>query len=219
MSVTDRKQLATHSQLVFELHQIINGVYGTYLDATAGFLRVAVKANQDLESAKANWDSMRGANPILPDISTAAHHMSFARSWRSGYDQKPYHLHSASFEEIQERNQVGGKNWVYIANSCIVTIYAYWDEVYREKIADALGLPDKKQVKVPVFGDLRHLRHSIVHKAGRATEDIKNCEVLRWFEPNDEIRLTKEMFESMIDELMQAVARLQSSPNDFCHTD
>jgi len=73
-----------------------------------------------------------------------------------------------------------------------VFVYAEWENNFRPRIASAFGcLPD--QVKAAVFGDLRCLRHDILHHGAVATEEwTGRCGVLRWFQAGQSIVIEAE---------------------------
>lgn len=67
-----------------------------------------------------------------------------------------------------------GRQW-------LVTFYSEWDEHYRERLEAAHGC-QKGDIKVDVFGDLRHMRNDVVHGRGSASLNrTGKCKVLTWF--------------------------------------
>ena len=73
-------------------------------------------------------------------------------------------------EDVLDRNKMGGRNQRYIGNMCVVTIYQYWDDNYRVKLAKAMGLEHKNCIYADIFGDIGDLRNSIIHNGGEATD-------------------------------------------------
>jgi hypothetical protein len=51
-------------------------------------------------------------------------------------------------------------------------LYQYWDDKYRGSIEKAARLP-KDSIKSNVWGDIRNLRRSIIHKRGIAIDDVE----------------------------------------------
>jgi len=64
--------------------------------------------------------------------------------------------------EYLEENGRSGSNEQQICRAIIVFIFTYWDDVTRHGCAQALGV-EKNDVGLPIAGDLRLLRHAILH--------------------------------------------------------
>lgn len=81
----------------------------------------------------------------------------------------------------------------------IVYVYSAWEHDFRARLAAAYGCP-KDAVKVPLLGDLRLIRHDVVHHRGIATQDnTGQCTVLRdWFQPGDAIVLQGHHYEQFM---------------------
>ena len=61
----------------------------------------------------------------------------------------------------------------------IVFIYQLWDDHYRAEIATVLGFKDKDAIRSDLFGDLRGIRHSIIHnRAVLASKHLRRLRVL-----------------------------------------
>lgn len=118
------------------------------------------------------------------------------------YDE-PVELHGLvqiTIETFKKNNSEDGRNYEMLGNLCLVAIYSWWEDGYREKFAACLG-KTKNEIKAPIMGDIRFLRTAIVHNNGVATEDCERCEVLKWFKRGDRILLTFENFERVILEI------------------
>lgn len=74
---------------------------------------------------------------------------------------------------------------------------AFGKTITEEKIAETRGIA-KDDIKSDVVGDIRHLRHSIIHDIGIATKEVENCKVLKWFNEGDKVFLNEQMFLQMI---------------------
>jgi hypothetical protein len=93
------------------------------------------------------------------------------------------------------------------ANMSIVMMYAYWEDHYREKIAHAIGLKDKNDVKIEIMGDLRILRNSIVHNGGYVISD-KKFKILGDFRPGDQINIGLDQFEGVKRQIEIGLSKL-----------
>lgn len=73
----------------------------------------------------------------------------------------------------------------------IVYVFARWEEEYRQRLSDAMGLASVKELVVPAFGDLRKFRNDIVHHGGVATRhNSGTAGVLRWYQPGELIAVS-----------------------------
>ncbi|MGH7685403.1 MAG: hypothetical protein ACREN2_01075, partial [Candidatus Dormibacteria bacterium] len=59
---------------------------------------------------------------------------------------------------------------VLLGQQWVTHVFAYWEHYYRPAIAGAIGC-DADEVRHDLFGDLRLLRHDILHARGQATRD------------------------------------------------
>ena len=116
-------------------------------------------------------------------------------------------LHSVSHGDLTARNLRGGENLIFLANVCLVSIYQYWEDRYRGEIAAALD-KQKDDVRVPIMGDLRYYRHSIIRRAGFAVPEVARCEVVRWFDPGERIELTEEHMRTLMLKIAEGLVEL-----------
>lgn len=91
---------------------------------------------------------------------------------------------------VREAVKVGGLFDRYLGWLWVTFTYALWEDEYRQRLSDALGYLDKDDLNLPVLGDLRHIRHDIVHHRGVASADhTGKCEVLQWFAASEDIQI------------------------------
>lgn len=97
---------------------------------------------------------------------------------------------SEAVRQVQDNGPVEallGRQWV-------VSVYALWEEEYRPRLAKAHGR-DPAEEMYPLLGDLRRIRNDVVHHRGIATADnTGHCEVLRWFQSGEVIRVDGRHF-------------------------
>jgi hypothetical protein len=100
--------------------------------------------------------------------------------------------------KTKERNKRDGENYKIVANLCLVLIYHYWEDYYREKIANANG-HEKNELKLDIFNDIRIIRHSIIHNKSIAIEEVKKLKFLKWFKKGDKIEIDAKQLEQIIE--------------------
>lgn len=107
--------------------------------------------------------------------------------------------------DIKDRTKNNGINYFLLGSHCVVSAYSYWEEYLRIEIGKAIGVLDQnaknsdetrgilnKYVVNDFWGDMRHLRNSIIHKNGIANSHISKCKIFKWFKPGDAIELDYE---------------------------
>ena len=109
-------------------------------------------------------------------------------------------MHRVSLGELKKRNDPKGGNCWLLGNTCIVMLYSYWEHYFRTAITEAMGLTEN--LEHPLWGDLRLFRHSILHNKGKALPDIKNAEILCWYQPGDMIFIDQKKFRDIIFRLL-----------------
>ena len=101
-------------------------------------------------------------------------------------------------------------------NDFIVSIYAIWEGLIRPGIADTLHVP-LKDVKSNIMGDIRIIRHAIVHKKGlRLTEDVRKLKVLGqdWVQDDTEYeywQITPTMRRALIVQIQSLDLNIQQA--------
>lgn len=82
------------------------------------------------------------------------------------------------------------------AKNAIKIIYDSW-EICRSQMKKLLG----REIQGDIWGDLRYLRHSIVHKNSRGRDDIKKAKLITNFVPGQKIILTHEIMAKIQHEI------------------
>jgi hypothetical protein len=95
--------------------------------------------------------------------------------------------------EALVRVAVNGPVETSLGHQWVVFMYALWEHEFRPRLAAAHGC-DTDTLTFPLLGDLRLLRHDILHcRAIATTENTGRCEVIgHWFQPGEPIRIGQE---------------------------
>lgn len=102
--------------------------------------------------------------------------------------------------ELRKLMRPGGEVESWAGRAWLVFLYARWDEGFRPRLARAAGLASKDDVSVSVFGDLRLMRHDIVHNGSVATDKYSGrCEALKWFPSGEHMAITAEHIHEFVD--------------------
>ena len=187
-------------ELSEEFTQLWKRLQAFYLDAVAGFnlIRNHVEKNQEQMRAYLRGTELDSEAFQDTRLFTYANIFKDDNFCTAG-------IHRATLGEAKARNAPSGGNFVILGQVCIVSFYDFWNEYLRQEFVVAIGQLDRNEQNREViqqrlrehashdlWGDLRHLRTSIVHHLGFATDDVARCKLIRWFEPGDEISITPE---------------------------
>ena len=65
---------------------------------------------------------------------------------------------------------------------------------------------------VDIFGDLRHLRNAVLHDGGAVTKKTaRRLKVLTFIKRSDQLTLSREHIDQIVDEIVRAVGKLVPS--------
>ena len=92
-----------------------------------------------------------------------------------------------------------------MARSFVVTIYTEWEEVWRSKIAEEHGV-QSKDVKSDLMGDLRKIRHFIIHNDWKPP-----LQVLDWTVDPKVFQVNGDLFKRLIAQIDEMRVRLKIS--------
>ncbi|MBK5259926.1 MAG: hypothetical protein JJE51_10055 [Thermoanaerobaculia bacterium] len=181
---------------------MLKQIFGILLDARQGFhhlkevnKKLQLKLLHEVPGATA---ATLDESPYFYSDGPPKHHPDdLAAPW----------LHGTTQGELKRRNLPGGVNDAFIGNMALVTLYAYWEHHYRERIASALGL-QQAELKVPVLGDIRLIRNSILHHRAIALADLQRCEVPKWFRTGEPISISTDRFRQVAAQINEYLDRL-----------
>ncbi|MBD2017804.1 hypothetical protein H6F96_28050 [Microcoleus sp. FACHB-53] len=174
---------------IFEFEEIVNMIVGVYTDATIGFDIYQSKLGQISENSSPDAKVFFGSgNPNDPATEVD---------------------HVAVITEVVSRNMETGSNFRFIGNMCLISIYQYWEDDYRKKIAE-LFHKKKNDLTEPIMGDIKELRNLIIHHKAIALPKVKKCILLKWYQEGDEIFINKEQFKEIIKHIRAYINKLKS---------
>lgn len=171
-----------------EFEAILHAITGLVLDSFDAY--ALLQANLE-QKAGASWDVpiYYGDGPVGVETSVA---------------------HVTTVADRIARNADAGQNAIFVGNMALVAIYSYWEDNSREHIATIKGVA-KDALVSDVMGEIRHLRHAIIHNRAVANDDVAKSRVLTWFAAGDEIFINEQMFLQMISCVRSYLHELRSS--------
>jgi len=175
------------SSAFFEFEKVVEGIYSVYFDAIGGF-----------QHAKGNFEKMqaqsaREFNKSIKQLDSQVVIYGKGDPNKAGSVE----LFRLTQGEYKQKNSQFGMNYRFMGNMCLIAIYQYWDDYFRGEIASELGIK-KDDLRSSIIGDMRLIRHSIIHHKGIANKDVEKCEILTWFRKDDPIFIDKAKLEEII---------------------
>lgn len=151
--------MGTASTFIRELQDFLRAQKGAYSDACAGFRRNEItirrQVSRVLKATGRKIDDKGIPSVVTTSVEDPTAPDAIIQTIRLSRD-------------YIEANSRSGSNEQQLCRAIIVFIFTYWEEVTRYACAKALGI-EKSELKFPVAGDLRLLRHAILHEHGVLT--------------------------------------------------
>ena len=161
-----------------EFKDQIDQLYGTYHDATIGFVALVAK--------------LKSQNPA-PDPNKSLHY-----GLGDPNDPSARVLHSVKFSDLYERNEPDRLNHWIIGRMLLVSVYNLWEDYYRQEFADQLGFKEKNELKSGLFREIKIIRNAIIHKQGKKNSKFKQLKKLK-FLAKESVQPTQEDIQKVID--------------------
>jgi hypothetical protein len=183
-----------------EFIDFVNRQVGVYMDALAGF--AGNKTRIEFQVARV----------LRPTQQRKDHDGLGVTVWSSFEDSdspKVIHNRITRAEDYIAYNSVHGINEQQHVRAIIIMLFAYWDEEIRPRLARCKAI-DAHDIKIDALGDLRVLRHAILHNKGilAATKHAQLRAMRDMFEPEKEIVISHDGMHKLFVAVKQGVAVL-----------
>ena len=108
-----------------------------------------------------------------------------------------------------------------IAKSFVAAIYSVWEERYRWKIAEELGLPgqtkterkeSKDRIRSDLMYDVNQIRRCIVHRNSVISNEHKKLKELKWSLCPGPLRVTHDMLVDLMDQINRMEIQVSFRP-------
>jgi hypothetical protein len=200
-----KKDFKRLKKLYFEFMNFIKIIHSFYLDSLVGsrFLLKHIDKEQSYiqELFKNDADNANVFGKPIWDVKIFSHEHMFSRLGESSKSYGGHRMLQTTLGEVKDRNKPDGQHYLYLGNMCAVMLYSYWECYFRNALTKALGRTE--DIEVPIWGDLRILRHIILHNKGKADSDVKKMEILKWYKVDDMIEISQEKFGKIIQLLYE----------------
>jgi len=187
-------------ELFWEFTKKIEDWHTLYLDSIAGYSILHERLLNKQEDAKKMLGDHEYAETTFQD------ELSINYKRLCGIDFIPVSMKPLMKQgEVKKRLCKNGQNYLLLGNQCVVTAYSYWEEYLRIEVAIAIGVLKRgaknsketrkilnEHLNVDFWGDMKLIRHSILHNNGIASSDISKCKIIKCFYPGKLIEIDYE---------------------------
>jgi len=97
-----------------------------------------------------------------------------------------------------------------LAKLMLVKIFTDWDEYYRPRFAEAIGV-ESNRVQCDLLGDLRLIRNCIVHAKSVITNEHQRIKILAWQLSPGTLLVTDGMFTQFIEQSHHLVVEIKDA--------
>ena len=118
-------------------------------------------------------------------------------------------LHKTTVGVLRDRTKKSGQDIKIITNLCIIAIYQYWEDEYREKIAISKGFNSKSDIKSDLFGEIRYLRQAIIHHKGKRIKEFDKLLKLDFVKSRESVYFSKDEFNLLIRLIKEEIEKIK----------
>lgn len=185
------------NELFWEFAEFIEDLHALFLDSVVGYELM----HENLERHQSNLGKILGNH----EFATKEFQDTCSIAYKDIGGQDHQLVSTSPLMKqgtLRSRIEPDGKNTRTLGDMVIVSSYAYWEEYLRIEIGKAMDVLDpdanntektrdilNEKVRSDFWGDMRHLRNSILHAHGVANSDVDRCKVIKWFKSGDKIIL------------------------------
>jgi hypothetical protein len=180
-----------------EFMRLTYDLLGAYLDALGGL--VAIREGL-LRDQRDKIDVLKTSDPANAS-EQFMDQQSFSHAFSGDQHTPEKLLHRTTQGEFKHRTTLRGLDARLLGYMMIALLFGYWEDEYRGKFAHALGHANKNDIKADLFGDLCKLRNAVVHNRGIATQDVEDAKILRWFKRHDQMFISSEHVDFLLDQI------------------
>lgn len=192
--------MESFDSIIKEYIDFVNQQVGVYMDALAGFAGHHTRVERQVHRVNRPVRSSTDAQGLPVMV------------WASYEDpSKPDVIHNRIIraEDYMAANADGGSNEQQHAKAIVIFLYTYWEDEIRPRLAASQKV-ERDNIRSDVMGDLRILRHTILHtksilpfgqhKALRTMQDL--------FTPEKPILLPYDNMHQVFIRIKQGCAKL-----------
>ncbi|MFH1344499.1 MAG: hypothetical protein ABIL01_25370 [Pseudomonadota bacterium] len=195
----DHEKINAELDVLREFIDFVNQQVGVYCDCLAGFQGNKVRVERQMPRLQRPTSRrIVDGQPVI--------------TWASVEDpSRPDVLHHRVIraDEFIKVNAETGYNEQQVCCAIVVFIFATWDEGIRPRMARIRGV-EPREVKLDEMGDLRILRHAIIHNAGMVTtsEYAKLKVMTDLCQPDTRLTFNHDQMHTLFVHVKRSIGRL-----------
>jgi hypothetical protein len=188
-----------YDDVIREYIDFVNQQVGTYMDALAGFAGHYSRVERQVH---------RTSRPVGNRQEKGETVIVYA-SYEDPTKPDIIHNRIVRADAYLEANAAGGSNEQRHASAIVVFLFTFWEDEIRPRLAAAKGV-SLNEVQSDIMGDLRILRHAILHaKSNLRSEEHRRLKVVAsMFPPDAPITISYESMHRLFVLIKQDCARL-----------
>lgn len=188
--------------VVREYIDFVNEQVGTYMDALAGFAGHYTRVLRQVH---------RISRPVGRHHENGEPVVAYA-SYEDPSKPDIIHNRIVRADTYLEANSPGGSNEQRHARAIVIFLFTYWEDEIRPRLATAKSVP-ANEIKSDIMGDLRILRHAILHaKSSIRPDEHKRLKIVgSMFPPSTPIHISYDDMHQLFVLIKQDCARLMFS--------
>lgn len=183
-----------------EFIDFVNRQVGVFTDACAGFAKNRVIVERQV---------MRISRPHGMTRDEAGQKVVMHTSLEDPSQPDVIHHRIVRSGDFIAENSEEGDHEQQQARAIVVFLFAFWEHEIRPRLARAAGV-DTEVIKSDTMGDLRVLRHAILHNKSRMSPDrhSKLTVLKEMFQPDGPLLFTHAGMHTIFAKIKQDLARL-----------
>ena len=195
--------------VVREYIDFVNVQVGAYMDALAGFAGHYTRVERQVH---------RVARPSRRSTSAQGEPIVVWASYEDPTRPDIIHNRIVRADDYLAINARGGSNEQQHARAIVVFLYTAWESDLRPRLARARSV-DLNEIRSDIMGDLKQLRHAIIHARGilRADGHRKLRQLASMLHADQPVTITYDDMHTIFVKIKQDCARLllewQNVPN------
>jgi len=195
----DTEKAVAELPILYAFIKFVNAQVGVYMDCLAGFQGNTARISRQVARVLHRTGvRLEKGQPVV-----------MYASLEDPRSPEVIHQRIMRTDEFLAANREAGFNEKQVCWSIIVFLFTYWDEQVRPQIAAVRGVK-QQDVKVDALGDLRIIRHAIIHNKGVLTagEHAKLKKMAGLCRPGHEVIFDHDQMHKVFVEVKQAIAAI-----------
>ena len=201
----DNNQAEEFKKVYSEFLKVVSMIKGLFFDFNLAILTLLDFFNSNQQTAL----MLVYSNPDGPKSIDDLDRLPLLYSNGSPGESDAKIVFNSTQGEFKERNKLNGVNHLFISNMVLVTLYQYWENYYRPKLAKILHI-STSNIKCDTLYEIKLLRDSIIHHDSIAIKKCSKMKIFTWFKPGDQIIIDGERLLMIVQRLHEVTFKFEN---------